>query len=155
MHIRSRPSLLVPFWLACTLTLAACPKEQSAQTSAEQEPPAPARFSGVTASFVQGLSSLKAYAHTVDDAGAAVVYEEIDFTEDGNFSAKTSIRLGDEPFACKESGDWTLEGDRADSKESAALTLEVTSTDCAGRSAPSSFRVRAQLQDDEIRLSDI
>lgn len=156
MRTRLHPSLLSLFLLTSALWLGGCPKEQSVSSSAEQEPaPEPSRFRGVTAKFVDGLCSLKAYAHTVDDSGAAVVYEELSFTEDGNFSANTTIRLGEEPFTCTESGNWAIDDDKADSNTSAAITLEVTATDCAGRSAPSSFRIRAQLQGDEIQLSDI
>ena len=89
------------------------------------------------------------------DAGAAVVYEQLSFAEQGTFSAQTTIRLGDEPFQCQESGTWSMDEERADSPTSAALSLEVTETNCAGRSAPTGFRVRAQLQGDEIVLSHI
>ena len=156
MRTRISPPLLFLLLLTSALTLGGCPKEQSASASAEQEPVVhPSRFHGVTDKFVDGLCNLKAYAHTVDDSGAAVVYDELSFNEDGSFSASTSIRLGEEPFTCTESGTWAIDDDRADGSKSAALTLEMTTTNCAGRSAPSSFRIRAQLQDDEIQLSDI
>ncbi len=156
MRTRINPSLLSLFLLTSTLMLGGCPKEQSTSASAEQEPVVkPSRFHGATAKFVDELCSLKAYTHTVDDSGAAVVYEELSFAEDGSFSASTSIRLGEEPFTCTESGTWAIDDDRADSNKSAAITLEMTTTNCAGRSAPSSFRIRAQLQGDEIQLSDI
>jgi hypothetical protein len=156
MRTRLIHSLLSLLLLTTALILAGCPKEQSPSTSAQQEPVVePSRFHGVTGKFVDGLCSLKAYAYTVDDSGAAVVYEELSFAENGRFSASTSIRLGEEPFICTESGTWTIDDDRADSNESAAITLEMTATNCAGRSAPASFRIRAQLQGDEIQLSDI
>jgi len=159
----SRPSLsalrnLLAFVLLLgTAALTACPKEQGASSeSGEQEAPQPAsRYRGHSATFVNSLCSLKVFAYTVSDEGAAVVYDELSFDEDGSFEASTSIRIGDEPFSCRESGTWAMDSDAADDRNTAALTLEVTSTDCAGRSAPDSFRVRARIADNEIELSHI
>ena len=139
------------------LALAACPKESATSTdSGEQEPEEPAsRYKGHTKNFVEQLCKQKVYSYTVSDEGAAVVYEELSFREDGSFEAETSIRLGDEPFTCREVGRWTMDDDRADDRNTAALTLEVSETDCAGRSAPTSFRVRARVKDAEIELSHI
>ena len=156
MHTTHRSILFSLLLLVSALILSACPKQQSASTSAEQEPIAePSRFQGTTASFVSGLCSLKVYGYTIDDSGAAVVYEEVTFTEEGSFTANTSIRLGEEPLECVESSLWSIDDDRADNSKSAAITLEVTSTNCPGRSAPASFHLRAQLEDDEIQLSHI
>ena len=74
MHARQRSLLFSLFVLLSVLFLGACPKEQSASTSAEQEPaPETNRFQGATGSFVTGLCSLKVYGYTIDDSGAAVV----------------------------------------------------------------------------------
>jgi len=143
--------------LAGTLALGGCPREQGATSDSgeQQAEEPPSRYKGVTRVFVERLSELKVYAYTVSDEGAAVVYEELSFNEDGSFEAATSIRLGEEPFTCRELGAWTMDDGQADDESSAALTLEITETDCAGRSTPASFRIRARITNNEIELSHI
>lgn len=155
--LRPRRSSKAALLVAAALALGGCPKEQAAtQDSGEQQAQVPAsRYKGATAAFVGGLCALKVYAYVVSDEGAAVVYEELSFREDGTFEARTSIRIGEEPFNCRESGSWAMDDDRADDRSTSALTMEVTETDCAGRSAPNSFRVRARIGDQDIELSHI
>ena len=156
-NARWSPRSASPLLLAAALALGACPKEQAAtQDSGSQEAPAPAsQYRGATAAFVKSLCELKVYTYVVSDEGAAVVYEELSFDENGTFEAQTSIRIGEEPFACRESGSWAMDDKRADDRDTSALTIEVTETDCAGRSAPNSFRVRARIGEQDIELSHI
>ncbi len=156
-HLRSLRTVLAILCVAGTASLVACPKEQTATgTSGEQEASAAdARYRGDSAVFVRDLCRLKVYTFTVSDTGAAVVYDELSFDDDGSYEAATSVHLGEEPFTCRETGTWTMDDDDADDRTSAALSIEVTSTDCAGRSAPDSFRVRARIRAGEIELSHI
>ena len=151
----SRLAALAMFTAA--LALAACPKEQAATSDSgeQQAEETDNSYRGDTAAFVKNLYKLKVYSFTVTDAGAAVVYEELSFLPDGRFEAATSIRVGEEPFACREAGNWAMDDDRADDRSTSALTLEITETDCAGRSAPDSFRIRARINGQEIELSHI
>jgi len=143
--------------IACMLTLLGCPKQgDGASDSGSQEPAAPTpTATGTTPSFIKALCAATASQFTVTDEGAAVVYEKLRFFDDGNFEAATTIRLGDEPFECTERGTWSLEGNAAESKSSAAIVFEMTETNCAGREAPFSFRTRAILTGGDAQLSHI
>lgn len=142
--------------LATLLALPACPKGETS-TSGEQEPVVEApksRFSGATKVFVDSLVATPARIWTVDDAGAAVVYDELSFSEDGTWSARTTVRFGgeSEPFDCTESGTWTLDGDQAESKTVGGINFELNATDCAGREAPQSFRAHVTSTGGESTL---
>jgi len=143
--------------LAAALALGGCPKDQGAANDSgeQQAEEPPSRYKGVTKVFVERLSKLKVYGYTVSDEGAAVVYEELSFSEEGTFEAATSIRLGEEPFTCRELGSWKMDDDRADDENTAALTLELTETNCAGRSTPKSIRIRARIRNNDLELSHI
>jgi len=143
--------------VACGLVFAACPKQGGGATDSgeQQNEAATTKPMGPTEAFIKGLCTGMASKFTVTDEGAAVVYEELRFTKDGSFEAATTIRLGDDPFECTERGSWSLDGDAAESKSSAAILFQMTETNCAGREAPFTFRTRATLNDDEVQLSHI
>ncbi|HCP45139.1 MAG TPA: hypothetical protein DIU15_03810 [Deltaproteobacteria bacterium] len=147
----------VTLLIVCAALLSACPKQGGGTTEsgAQENAPATNNTGGPTATFIKNLCSRAASKFTVTDEGAAVVYEELRFSDDGAFEAATTIRLGDEPFECTERGRWSLEGSGVESKSSAALLFEMTETNCAGREAPFRFRARATLSGDEVQLSHI
>ncbi len=142
--------------LAAIVVLAGCPKGgDTATTSAEQEPVEEApksRFSGQTKAFVDGLTGQPIIGWMVADDGAPIVYDELSMAEDGTFSAKTTVRIGDEPFECTERGTWTLDDDKADSKTVGNLNFELAETDCAGRTAPKSWRAQATVSGDDVNF---
>lgn len=140
--------------LALFSVLVGCPKTSSTETSGDQaiEEAPKKRFSGATGRFVDGLLASPIIGWAVNDGGAEVVYEELVLSEDGAFRAKTTVRLGDEPFECTESGTWTLDDNRAESATVGNLNFEVESTDCAGREAPKTFRAEATLSGDDVNL---
>ncbi len=135
--------------------LSGCPKKE-AETSGEQEPEVVvpvSRFKGQTKAFVDTLTAKPALVWTVEDAGVAVVYDELFFEEEGAFSAKVTVRfLGadSEPFTCSESGTWDLDGDTAESKTVGMINFHMTTTDCAGREAPMDWRARTTLDGDRV-----
>ena len=141
-----------------TVVLVACPKQGAhTEASGEQEasPPENSRYKGTTRDFVQALARSTALKYTVTDEGAAVVYEEVNFSEDGGFKAQATIRLGDEPFECQEAGNWAIEGEASTSRSNAVLVFQMTTTNCAGREAPMSWRARTQIDGTDIELSHI
>lgn len=151
MRLLFRSSLL----LAALLALSACPKDGSSSSSGEQEAVEAApksRFSGATKAYVDSLVAQAIVGWQVADDGAAVVYDELTLTEDGSFTAKTTVRIGDEPFECTESGTWSLDGDQAESKTVGNLNFSLAQTDCAGRSAPQTWRAQATVAGDDVNF---
>jgi len=146
-----RLPLLIVFLLASV----GCPKAGS-QASGEQEPvvvEAPkSRFSGAAKAFVDGLLTLGVQGFEAASDGASVVWDELTFAEDGGFVANASVRLGDEPFTCTETGTWSLDADHSD-PTAGAINFDMNETDCAGREAPQSFRVLATRAGDDIALA--
>lgn len=148
--------LLGVVFAATTLLCAGCPKDgDSAQTGGEQQTEAAPAPVGPAAQFIKSLCSATAVKFTVTDEGAAVVYEELKFEEGGTFEAATTIRLGDDPFECTESGTWSLDGGKPESRTSGAVSFEMTETDCAGREAPETFRARILVDGRDIDISHI
>ncbi len=140
--------------ISALFLLVGCPKSSSTQNSGDQvvEEAPKKRFSGTTGTFVDGLLASPIIGWAVNDGGAPVVYEELVMAEDGGFTAKTTIRLGDEPFECTESGTWTLDDNRSESATVGNLNFKVEQTDCAGREAPKNFRAEATLSGDDVNL---
>ncbi len=149
--------LLFPIALliAATLALTGCPKGGSSTSSGEQEPVEAApksRFSGHTKAFVDSLTGQTIVGWMVADDGAPVVYDELTMLEDGTFSAKTTVRIGDEPLECTESGTWALDNDQADSKTVGNIDFDLAQTDCAGRTAPNSWRAQVTATGDDVNF---
>ena len=142
--------------LGVTVLCSGCPKNSaSTESSGEAEVVPKSRFSGTTKTFVDTLVTSSVIGYAADDTGAAVIYEELKFSEDGSFSARTTIRLGDEPYECTETGTWTLDGGKADSATSGAVTFELKKTDCAGREAPKTWRGRINIRGTDIEIAEI
>ncbi len=143
-------------WLVLTalvaLALPGCEKSSSSKTSGDAEPVvvAKSRFSGETKAFVDQLMEIGLSDWTVADDGATVLYDLATFAEDGTYTATVSVLLGEEPLACTESGTWTLDGGEATSTTVAGVDFEMSSTDCAGRTAPTSWRVELTVDGDDI-----
>lgn len=142
--------------IVATLALVGCPKGGgSSDTSGEQEPVVQAprsRFAGQTKAFVDGLTRSPIIGWMVADDGAPIVYDELTMLEDGRWSARTTVRIGEEPLECIERGTWTLDNDAADSGTIGNLNFELAETDCAGRSAPSSWRAQATVSGDDVNF---
>lgn len=137
--------------------LAGCPKGASSTSSGEVAA-APAPTSGPKAEtrrFRSALCAQPVLGWTADSEGAAVVYDELSFSEDGSFTASASVRFGGQAdvFTCTEAGSWSLDDGRALSSSEAGLSIEINSTDCAGREAPISLHVRANIKDGETELA--
>jgi hypothetical protein len=136
--------------------LQGCPKKGAAEDSGEQVVEAPkSRFSGATKAFVEALTAKPALVWTVEDAGVAVVYDELFFAEDGTFEATVTVRFGGadaEPFTCSESGAWDLDDNQAESKTVGMINFHMTKTDCAGREAPMNWRARTTLKGDVVNF---
>ncbi len=138
---------------ACAVGVQGCEKASSAKTSGDTEPVEEApesRFSGDARAFVDSLVALGVSGWAVADDGAAVMYSPVTCAEDGTFRATVSVLIGDEPFACTETGTWSLDGDKANSKTVANVNFEMSSTDCAGRTAPESWRAELTVNGDDI-----
>ncbi len=151
------PLLFVSLLLGAAIALPGCPKKEVVDSGEQAPPPPKSRFKGTTKAFVESLTAQPALVWPVADEGTPVVYDELFFSEDGTFRADTSVRFGgvdDEPFICVESGTWALDGDEAISKTVGNLTFEMTSTNCAGRTAPITFRAKATIDEDDIDLAD-
>jgi hypothetical protein len=141
--------------LVAAASLLGCPKGDS-KSSGEQEPEVvvpKSRFSGHTKAFVDTLVAKPVLVWTVEDAGVAVVYDKLFFTEDGEFTAEVTVRfqgVDSEPFTCSESGSWDLDDDLAESKTLGMINFHMTRTDCAGREAPKDWRARTTLSGDRV-----
>jgi hypothetical protein len=145
----------IALFIAASLVLTGCPKGGSSSTSGDQETVQEApksRFSGVTKAYVDALMSTAIVGWMVADDGAPVIYETLTLTEGGGFTAKTTVKIGDEPFECTESGTWSLDGDQAESKTIGNLNFELTQTDCAGRTAPMSWRAQTTVADNDVNF---
>ena len=130
-----------------------CGKTASTTSSGDAQPVEEApksRFRGDSRAFVDQLVALGISGWAVADDGAAVLYEQADFAEDGTFRATVNILLGSEPFACTESGTWTLDGQTSTSATVGNVNFEMSSTDCAGRQAPLSWRAQLTVEDNDI-----
>ncbi len=136
--------------------LVGCPKTGTSTASAEAEPePAPrSRFSGATKTFVNSLTAQPIVVWTVEDSGASVVYDSLSLVEAGTFEAKASVRFPGDPdrFDCTESGSWALDGDKAESATVGQITFELKSTDCPGRTVPTTWRAEATVDGSDINL---
>ncbi len=143
-------------WLVLTalvaLALPGCEKSSSSKTSGDAEPVVvkKSRFSGDTKLFVDKLMELGLTDWAVADDGATILYDPATFAEDGTFEATVSVLLGEEPLACTESGTWTLDGGESTSTTVANVNFEMSSTDCAGRTAPTSWRAELTVDGDDI-----
>ena len=133
-----------------------CPKAGQSTTSGESAAPAEATAApkGDTARFEAALVRETIAYWTAAPDGAAVTYDALNFATDGQFAATATQRFGggEEDFQCEESGSWSLDGGAAESATSAAMTMEVTSTTCAGREAPITIRVQATILDGQANL---
>jgi hypothetical protein len=150
-----RLPLRTALFLTAIAALSACPKGGASSTSGDQEAveeAPPSRFSGPTKTYVDALMRAPIVGWEVADDGAAIVYDALTIAEDGTFSAKTSVRIGDEPLLCTESGTWSLDNDTADSATAGELNFELLETDCAGRDAPRSWRAQATISGDDINF---
>ncbi len=134
------------------LALPGCEKSSSSKTSGDAEPVVvkKSRFSGDTKGFVNSLMELGVSDWAVADDGATILYDPATFAEDGSYTATVSLILGEEPFACAESGTWTLDGDEVTSATVANVNFEMSSTDCPGRTAPKSWRAELTVDGDDI-----
>ncbi len=141
--------------LAAIVALAGCPKSGGGASSGEQEPVEEApksRFSGSTKAYVDGLTRAPIVGWQVADDGAAIVYDALTMDEDGTFSAATTVRLGEEPLECRESGTWTLDNNKSDSAQVGELNFELLQTDCVGREAPRTWRAQATVSADDVNF---
>lgn len=137
----------------CALAIAGCEKSSSSKTSGDAEPVVEApksRFKGETRAFVAKLVELGVSDWAVADDGAAVMYVPVTFADDGTFQATVSVLVGAEPFACTESGTWSLDDDTATSASVGNVNFEMSTTDCAGRNAPESWRAELTVDGDDI-----
>jgi hypothetical protein len=134
------------------LALPGCEKSSSAKTSGDAEPVVvkKSRFSGDTKGFVDTLMKLGVSDWAVADDGATILYDPVTFAEDGSFTATVSVLLGEEPLACTESGTWSLDGGKSRSTTLGNVNFEMSSTDCAGRTAPKSWRAELTVDGDDI-----
>ena len=133
-----------------------CPKQAATTDSGEAEaaPVAKLRFSGDTRSFVDALMTNGIVGYDVADGGASVVYDTVDLSEAGAYTAATTLRLGDEePFACVESGSWALDGDAAQDATAAMVTFSLDTTNCPGRTAPKSWRAKLEISGSDVLVS--
>ena len=148
-------SFHLPFLLAAVTLAAGCPKQSTSTAAAESEP-APtqkSRFSGDTGAFVDALLSNGIVGYDVAADGASVVYDSMKLTEDGSFEAATSLRLGEDPFSCTETGTWALDDDTAVSVTEAMVTFDMTSSDCPGREAPKTWRAKLEISGKDVVVS--
>lgn len=139
--------------LCAALAMGGCEKSSKTATSGDAEPVQEApksRFKGDAKTFVDKLTSVGISDWAVADDGAAVMYDEARFDEDGTFEATVSVLLGEEPFVCAESGTWSLDDDKVTSATVANVNFEMSSTDCAGREAPKSWRAALTVDGDDI-----
>ena len=150
----NRSRLAFALALVVAVGLSGCPRSgASTDSGAAEEPAAPkSRFSGDTKAFFDELQRIGVSTWTVADDGAAVVYEAVEFAEDGAFSADVTVRIGEEPFTCRESGTWALDRDRASSASVGLMNFEMTETNCAGREAPQSWRAELTITDDDVLI---
>lgn len=147
----NRPLLLGLVLLA--VGFAGCEKSASSKTSGDAEPVEEApksRFSGATKTFVDALTANGVGDWAVADDGATVLWETSRFDESGTFEATVSVLLGEEPFACTEAGTWSLDGGKSTSASVANVNFEMSSTDCAGREAPMSWRAELTVDGTDI-----
>ena len=149
-----RPLLFIALLISAAVALVGCPKGgETASASGEQEPVEQApksRFSGQTKTYIDGLTRSAIIGWQVADDGAPIVYNELTMLEDGSFSARTTVHIGDEPFECTERGTWTLDNEEADSATVGNLNFELAQTDCAGRSTPMAWRAQATVSSDDV-----
>jgi hypothetical protein len=135
-----------------------CPKEGGAPTDSGEATPAPRptpkAADPATRDFVARLLREPLQQVTVAAEGVAVVYDEWTLTEDGRYAARASVRLGDEPYACKETGRWALDDGRAESAISASIAVHVESTDCAGRNVPIELRFHVAWSGDDVVITE-
>lgn len=66
------------------------------------------------------------------------VYESLDFSGDGSWTAKAAVEANFESIPCVESGSWTIED--AESATAGTITWTVARTNCAMREAGETTR---------------
>jgi hypothetical protein len=79
-----------------------------------------------------------------DATGASFMYSKLDFQEGNLWAAQGFVDAGDERMECTESGTWSM--DPAESSTSAAMTWNLTATNCPGREVGTVARVKVNLE---------
>ena len=82
------------------------------------------------------------------DGGAEFKYTEASFGAGKVFLAKGFVEMDGERMDCTETGTWKM--DAADTDRSASVEWTIAKTDCAGRDAGASVRVKMTIDKDGV-----
>ena len=94
-------------------------------------------------------TSAKGFRPT-DGAGASFVYRDLDFRSDNTWIAQAEMSAGGESFECREQGTWEI--DPATDETTAAMTLMLTKTGCAGRPDSQTLRLQVTIKNGEYTI---
>ncbi len=83
-----------------------------------------------------------------DAGGAEFKYSEATFGAGNVFVAKGFVEMDGERMDCTETGTWKM--DAAESDKSASVEWTIAKTDCAGRDAGASVRVKMTIDKDGV-----
>lgn len=134
---------------APSIALAGKKKEAPVAAPVEQGPATAAPTDGNSQKFLAKLltATLKGFSPS-DGGGAEFKYDEAKFEAGNRFMAKGFVEMDGERMDCTETGTWKM--DAAESDKVAAVEWKVEKTDCAGRDAGATVRVRMTIEKDSV-----
>ena len=133
---------LAHLWPAVALAGKKKAPEAAAPAVAEQVPTA-APDDAKSQKFLGALLEATLKNFSPSDGGAQFKYDEARFSAGNVFVAKGFVEMDGERMDCTESGTWKM--DPAESEKVAAVEWTLSKTDCAGREAGVSVRVRMTI----------
>lgn len=116
---------------------------EAAAPAAAEVPSTAAPADAASQKFLEKLLETSLKNFSPSDGGAEFKYDEARFLAGNQFTAKGFVEMDGERMDCTESGTWKM--DAAESEKVAAVEWTVSKTDCAGRDAGVSVRVRMTI----------
>lgn len=154
-----RAASLVFVAVAVPLSATACrkgaaPEPASSADAAPTESESPQwTYSGKARAFAEHLESAPIRHYSLDVAGdARLTYDELRFSRDDRFTATASLRLADEPYACKESGTFRIDLESVSGADLGRIDLTVDRTDCPGRKPGEQWRIEVRYTGDDAEV---
>ena len=145
--------------LPLVLVLTGCPKNTETSTAAAADAPKGESIDGASypndansKSFVEKLirTDIKDFRPTDAGGGAGFIYKSVDFKADNSWAAASQMTADGETIDCTEQGTWSI--DPAESDATAATTLEMTRSNCAGRPDKDTMRLKITIEKGEYKI---
>lgn len=119
-------------------------KEAPAEApAAEAKVATEAPTDGASQKFLERLLEATVKNFSPSDGGAQFKYDELRFAPGNTFAAKGFVEMDGERMDCRETGSWKM--DAAESEKVGTVEFTVAKTDCAGRDAGATVRLRMTI----------